>query len=53
MAVTSEEEDEPIDNEEMTQAPEAIGDALPVEPNPDLGRCATPLWLRQMLMDMV
>ena len=50
MAVTSEEEDGPIDIEGLSQAPEAGGDALLVEPNPDLGRCTTPLWLRQMIM---
>lgn len=47
---TSREEDGPIDIEETSQVPEAVGDALLVEPNPDLGRCTAPLWLRQMLM---
>lgn len=50
MAVTSGEEDGPIDIEAISQAPEVAGDALLVEPNPDLGRCTAPLWLRQMLM---
>lgn len=49
------EGDRPIDIEallveEGSQAPKAVGDALLVEPNPDLGRCTAPLWLRQMLM---
>ena len=50
LIVTSKEEDRPIDIEEISQAPEAIGDALLVELNPNLGRCIAPLWLRQMLM---
>ena len=50
MTVTSEEEDRPIDIEEVSQAPGAVGDALLVQPNPDLGRCTAPLWLRQMLI---
>ena len=50
MIATGEEEDRPIDIEEVSQAPRADGDALFVEPNPDLGRCIAPLWLRQMLM---
>ena len=29
--------------------PEVVGDALLREPNPNLGRCTAPLWLRQML----
>lgn len=43
MTVTSKEEDRPIDIEEISQAPKAVGDALQVEPNPDLGRCTAPL----------
>ena len=50
MKSTSKEEDRPIDIEEVNQTPKARGDALLVEPNPDLGRCTAPLWLRQMLM---
>ena len=50
MVVTSGEEDGPIDIKAISQAPEAVGDALLVKPNPDLGRCTTPLWLRQMLI---
>ena len=50
MAETSREKDGPIDIEEISQASKAVGDALLVEPNPDLGRCTAPLWLRQMLM---
>ena len=50
MEETSREEDGPIDIEAISQEPEAVGDALLVEPNPDLGRCTAPLWLRQMLM---
>ena len=48
MTVNSEEEDRPTDIEEVSQAPEAVGDAL--LPNPDLGRSTAPLCLRQMLM---
>ena len=36
MTVTSEEEDRPIDIEEISQAPEAVSDALLVELNPNL-----------------
>ena len=50
MTSTSKEEGRPIDIEEVNQTPKAGGDALLVKPNPDLGRCTTPLWLRQMLM---
>lgn len=54
MTVTS-EGDKPVDVEALSvgeegQAPKVVGDALLVEPNPDLGRCTAPLWLRQMLM---
>ena len=40
----------PVDVEAMSQVPDAGGDALMVEPNPNLGRCNAPLWLRQLLM---
>ena len=43
MAVTSGEEDGPIDIEEISQGPEAVGDDRLIEPNPDLGRCTAPL----------
>ena len=50
MTVTSEEEDRPIDIEEISQAPEAVDDALLVIPNLGLGRCTASLWLRKILM---
>ena len=37
MTSASEEEDRPIDIEEVNQTPKVCGDALLVEPNPDLG----------------
>ncbi len=50
VTITSEEEDRPIDIEKISQVPKALGDALLVKPNPDLGRCTALLWLRKMLM---
>ena len=50
MTSTSKEEGRSMDIEEVNQTPKARCDALLVEPNLDLGRCTTPLWLRQMLM---
>lgn len=48
--VDSESDSGPVDVGVMSQAPKTSGDALLVEPNPDLGRCNALLWLRQLLM---
>ena len=49
-ALDDESNSGPVDVEAMSQVPNAGGDALMVEPNPDLRRCNAPLWLRQLLM---
>ena len=49
-AVDGKSDSGPVDVEAMSQVPDARGDALMVKPNPNLGRCNAPVWLRQLLM---